>query len=73
MNVSWTVHGMTGNLCDTLDEVRRKVYSGIKNMAHPFPLHLSSLNFLDDVSRRSANAGENGRISGRRKNKKRPK
>lgn len=49
-----------------------KFIQGIRNTTQPFPLHLSSLNFLDDRSGESASAGENGRISERRRrNKKR--
>lgn len=47
-----------------------KFIQGIRNTTHLFPLHLSSLNFLDDGSGESASVGESGRISGRRERNK---
>lgn len=48
-----------------------KFIQEIRNTTHSFPLHSSSLNFLDDGSGESASVGENGRITEkRRRNKK---
>lgn len=48
-----------------------KFIQEIRNTTHSFPLHSSSLNFLDDGSDESASVGENGRITEKRgRNKK---